>query len=132
MTADRDRSQTTGRVPVRWSVRPSWGAAVVCCVAVAAALIFVAWAKMETVQITYEIDALIDREEDLANTQRRLRAELAELRSPPALEALAPDLGLEPPEPGQVVVVTGDPEGLTAVLDTDGDDSPSEPQEDTP
>jgi cell division protein FtsL len=90
---------------------------VISCVAVAAALIFVAWAKMQTVQITYRIDELIDTEEELANDQRRLRTQLAELRSPRNLEALAPDLGLVPPEPGQVVVVTGDPEGLTAILE---------------
>ena len=116
MTAERDPSQTTSRHAVRPSPRLRWGAAVVCCVAVASALIFVAWAKMQTVQITYRIDELVDQEEDLANTQRRLRAQLAELRSPRALDALAEELGLEAPKPGQVVVVTGDPEGLTAVL----------------
>ena len=72
---------------------------------VTSALMFVAWAKMETVQITYDIDALIDEETALAEEQRRLRTELAELRSPRALEQLAPSLGLVPPEPGQVVVV---------------------------
>lgn len=133
MTAETDRSQTTSRTAIRPGLSPSWGAAVVCCVAVAASLIFVAWAKMQTVQITYRIDELIDREEDLANTQRRLRSELAELRSPRSLDALAPELGLEAPEPGQVVVVTGDPEGLTAVLGGDGDDEdPPEAQEGTP
>lgn len=135
MTADRDRSQTTSRTAVRRGVRLRWGAAVVCCVSVTAALIFVAWAKMETVQITYRIDELIDQEEELANTQRLLRAELAELRSPRALDALAPDLGLEAPKPGQVLVITGDPEGLTAVLGSDeaSDDEPlPETREGTP
>ena len=41
---------------------------------------------------------LIDREEELANEQRRLRSELASLRSPRALHALAPELGLSAPE----------------------------------
>ena len=133
MTAERDRSQTASRTAVRPGVRLRWGAAVVCCVAVAGALIFVAWAKMQTVQITYRIDELVDQEEDLANTQRRLRAELAELRSPRSLDALAPELGLEAPKPGQVIVVTGDPEGLTAVLGEvdEGAEAP-EPQEGTP
>jgi cell division protein FtsL len=75
---------------------------------------------METVQITYEIDELMDREQELAEEQRRLRSDLAELRSPQRLHERAPSLGLAPPEPGHVVVVTGDPEGLAAVLDDAG------------
>jgi hypothetical protein len=71
---------------------------------------------MQTVQHTYTIDDLIDEEETLANRQRILRSELAELRAPAALHALAPKLGLAQPKPGHVVVVTGDPEGLSAVL----------------
>lgn len=89
-------------------------------VAVASSLIFVAWAKMETVQITYQIDDLIDEEERLGNEQRRLRAELAELRAPGHLETLAPALGLAAPKAGQVVVVTEDPEGLNAALSAGG------------
>ena len=85
-------------------------------VAVAVCLIFVAWAKMDTVQITYEIGELVTRNEQLATDQRRLRAELAELRSPAHLEALAPALGLATPKSGQVVVVTEDPVALSAAL----------------
>ncbi len=107
-----------------------WGAAVVCAGAVTASLIFVAWAKMETVQITYEIDALMDREQELAEQQRRLRSELAELRSPQRLHELAPELGLAPPEPGHVVVITGDPEGLVAVLDRT-DETTTTPDQET-
>ncbi|MEE2830380.1 MAG: hypothetical protein VX498_14420 [Myxococcota bacterium] len=97
-----------------WS--SNWTIGVAAFAAVTAALIFVAWAKMQTVQYTYQIDGYIDTEEELGNRQRLLRAELAALRSPAALHALAADLGLAPPEPGHVVVVTGDPEGLNAVL----------------
>lgn len=93
-----------------------WLGAVATCVVVCVALVFVAWAKMETVQITYRIDDLIDEEERLANEQRRLRARLAALRSPAHLESLAPGLGLESPKPGQVVVVTADPDALNAML----------------
>jgi len=99
------------------SRRPlGWGGAVLTTIAVASSLIFVAWAKMETVQITYQIDDLVDEGEKLSNDQRRLRAELAELRSPSHLETLAGDLGLAAPAAGQVVVVTEDPEGLNAAL----------------
>jgi len=84
---------------------PRWAMSVTVFVLVTAALIFVAWAKMQTVQITYKIDDLIDQESWLAAEQRRLRTELAELRSPRHLETLAPELGLVPPKPGQLVVV---------------------------
>jgi cell division protein FtsL len=83
----------------------------------AASLIFVAWAKMETVQITYQIDDLVDEEERLSREQRKLRSELAALRAPSRLEALAPGLGLQPPTPGQVVIVTEDPAALASVLE---------------
>jgi len=101
--------------------RLRWGVGLACCVALATSLIFVAWAKMQTVQYTYAIDDLVDTEEDLANRQRILRSDLAAMRSPAKLHALAPSLGLAPPEPGHVVVITGDPEGLAAALIEDED-----------
>jgi cell division protein FtsL len=113
MPADRPARQPVPPPPPR---RPHWGWAVASTVAVAAGLIFVAWAKVETVQITYRIAELRTEEQDLANEQRRLRAELAELRSPPRLEALAPDLGLRKPDAGQVFVVTEDPDALKEAL----------------
>lgn len=114
-------------------LRSSWPLAVVATVAVTTALIFVAWAKMQTVQYTYRIDELIDEEEELANRQRALRSEVAALRSPAALHALAPELGLAPPEPGHVVVVTRDPEGLSAALaEDDGEEASVAPAEASP
>ncbi len=113
MPADRPARQPVPPPPRR----PRWGMAVASCVAVAGGLIFVAWAKMETVQITYAIAELRTEEQDLANEQRRLRAELAELRSPQRLEKLAPELELRKPEAGQVFVVTEDPDALEAALD---------------
>jgi hypothetical protein len=115
-----DSPRSDARSPRR--LRSSWALAILATVAVTASLIFVAWAKMQTVQHTYKIDELIDSEEELANRQRILRSELAALRSPAKLHALAPGLGLAPPKPGHVVVITGDPEGLTAAL-AEGEDS---------
>ena len=105
--------------PIATPLRSRWGAALISAVAVTASLIFVAWAKMETVQITYEIDDLIDTEQELAEEQRRLRSQLAELRSPQALHQLAPELGLAAPE------------GLAAVLDdsAEADVDPIAPEE---
>ena len=97
--------------------RSRWSAALLSCAAVAGGLIFVAWAKMETVQITYRVAELKAEEQELANDQRRLRAELAELRSPHALQALAPALGLVKPDKNQVFVVTDAPEALGEALE---------------
>jgi cell division protein FtsL len=103
----RAETRTTGRTAARPHAPPlpRLATSVTTFAVVTGALVFVAWAKMETVQLTYDIDALVDQETALAEEQRRLRAELAELRSPTALERLAPELGLVPPEPGQVVVI---------------------------
>ena len=104
---------------------PGWAPPLGIAGALTLALIFVAWAKMETVQITYRIDDLVDQEEELAEEQRRLRTELSTLRAPPNLEKLAPGLGLVPPEPGQLVVVTADPDAFaTAVASVPGGDQP--------
>jgi len=121
------RSETTrsGVVPTPRGLRSSWTVAILATIAVTASLIFVAWAKMQTVQYTYAIGALVDEEEELANRQQILLSELAALRSPAKLHALAADLGLAPPKPGHVVVITGDPDGLTAALAEGGDSSNS-------
>lgn len=123
MPADRPARQP---VPPSRPTRPRWMAALVSCALVAAGLIFVAWAKMETVQITYAIADLQAEEQDLANEQRRLRAELAELRSPGRLEELAPDLGLRKPDAGQVFVVTEDPDALEAALSSESNEPPGD------
>jgi hypothetical protein len=115
----RSENTRSGVAPSPRGLQSSWTVAILATIAVTASLIFVAWAKMQTVQYTYTIDALVDAEEDLANRQRILRSELAALRSPAKLHALAPGLGLAPPEPGHVVVITGDPEGLAAALADD-------------
>lgn len=130
----RERTQrpipahSSPRQPVPPPSRPRWGAAILSCAAVAGGLIFVAWAKMETVQMTYEVAELKAEEQELANEQRRLRAELAELRSPTRLQQMAPELGLVEPAPGQVFVVTDDPDALGEALgEVAADDGPAEP-----
>ncbi len=103
--------------------------------ALAAALIFVAWAKMETVQLTYAIGEVAAQERELDTVQRRLRAELGELRSPSALEEIAPELGLVEAKPNQIVVVTDDPEALIAALGGEPPDAPDDApdaEEDSP
>ena len=116
MSTDRTEPQRTetSRLPL-----PRWATSVTVFALVTASLVFVAWAKMDTVQITYAIDDLVDEEEQLAEEQRRLRAELANLRSPRHLETLAAALELIAPEPGQVVVIGDETTALDPLLDAE-------------
>lgn len=85
-----------------------WAKAVTLAIVSTLCLGFVAWAKMETIQLTYRIDKAMDTEDALAEEQRRLRERLAELRSPQRLGDLAQELGLGAAETGQIVVVKGE------------------------
>jgi hypothetical protein len=67
-----------------------------------AAGLFVAWAKMETTQLNYEVHQLRSQRTELQRSQRLLSAELAELRSPAYLSGKAAELHLQEPAPGVV------------------------------
>ena len=67
--------------------------------------LFVAWAKMDTTQLTYEVHQLRSEQADLQRQQQLLNSELAHLRSPSYLNARASELGLEEPPPGVVIRV---------------------------
>ncbi len=67
-----------------------------------AAGLFVAWAKMETTQLNYEVHQLRSQRAELQRSQRLLTAELAELRSPAYLSGQAAELNLAEPAPGVI------------------------------
>ena len=67
-----------------------------------AAGLFVAWAKMETTQLNYEVHQLRSQRADLQRSQRLLTAELAELRSPAYLSGQAAGFNLQEPAPGVI------------------------------
>lgn len=67
--------------------------------------LFVAWAKMETTQLTYEVHRLRAERTDLQREQRILTAEIATLRAPAHLSEKAVELGMIRPEPGTVTHV---------------------------
>ncbi len=67
--------------------------------------LFVAWAKMETIQLTYEVHQLRAERGELQRAQRILDAERAELQSPVYLTERAVELGLEEAPPGVVIRV---------------------------
>ena len=67
--------------------------------------LFVAWAKMDTTQLTYQVHTLRSEQAELQRRQRLLSSELARLHSPSYLDARASELGLEDPPPGVVIRV---------------------------
>jgi cell division protein FtsL len=67
--------------------------------------LFLAWAKMETIQLTYEVQQLRTEQRDLRRTQQILDAEVASLQSPAYLTSRAVDLGLQDAPPGVVIRV---------------------------
>lgn len=64
------------------------------------------WCNFENTQIGYDLSQLQRREIQLRETNRKLRAELAFLKSPRNLQSLATEkLGLKEPSPEQIVVI---------------------------
>ena len=64
--------------------------------------LFVAWAKMETTQLNYQVHQLRSQQSDLQREQRLLSAELATLRAPAYLSQRAGEIGLQEASPGAV------------------------------
>lgn len=64
------------------------------------------WSNFERTQIGYDLSQLKEKEIKLREVNRKLRLELATLKSPQNLERLAVrKLGLRPPTPDQIVVL---------------------------
>ncbi len=64
--------------------------------------LFVAWAKMETTQLTYEVHQLRSQQSELQREHRLLNAELASLRAPAYLSQRADEIGLQEASAGAV------------------------------
>jgi cell division protein FtsL len=64
------------------------------------------WSNFERTQIGYDLSQLKKKEMMLRETNRKLRLELAILKSPQNLESLAIEkLGLKQPSPEQIIVL---------------------------
>ncbi|PYX84029.1 MAG: cell division protein FtsL [Acidobacteria bacterium] len=62
-----------------------------------------AWQHFKAVEYGYKISELQSERDSLVEMSRALRLEEATLRSPDRIDVLAKRMGLNPPEPGQVV-----------------------------
>jgi hypothetical protein len=63
------------------------------------------WSNFEGTQIGYDVSRLKERERDLKEFQRKLRLELAYLKSPQYLEEASRQAGLRPADPEQVILI---------------------------
>jgi len=68
--------------------------------------LFFVWSRLQVVNLEYDISSLEGRLRDMQQQSQRLRLEVASLRNPERIEALAlNELGLRQPAPQQVVTV---------------------------
>lgn len=66
-------------------------------------MLFYAWQHFSAVQYGYEIETQKIQRDQLVEQNRALKLEEAGLRDPGRIDALARQMGLESPQPGQVV-----------------------------
>lgn len=87
-------------------LNPLWQR-VVAGTAMAGCLFFYAWQHFEYIQLRYQIEELQAAEAQASETNRQLHLEVATLRAPSRVDAIArTQLGLTVPVPGQIEPVT--------------------------
>jgi cell division protein FtsL len=65
-------------------------------------MMFYAWQHFSSIEYGYKIEAQKTEHERLVEVNRTLKLEAASLRDPGRIDALARQMGLESPQPGQV------------------------------
>src|SRR5271167_2208123 len=68
------------------------------------------------IEYGYKIESLRSQREDLTNMNRALRLEEASLRDPERIDLTARRLGLQPPQPGQVIRMDSAMDAATPVM----------------
>jgi len=74
-------------------------------------MMFYAWQHFSAIEYGYRIEAQKSDRDRLVEVNRRLKLEEASLRDPGRIDALARQMGLESPQPGQVVRLETDRAG---------------------
>jgi cell division protein FtsL len=81
----------------------------------AACLLFYAWQHFECIQIAYQLEQLQTERAQAAELNQQLHLEVATLRSPMRVDAIARNqMGLTVPVPGQVAPVDESSDGVVA------------------
>ena len=84
-------------------------------IGLAACLLLYAWQHFECIGLRYNIEQLGSERSQAAEFNQQLRLEIATLRSPMRVDAIARrELGLTVPAPGQVAPVEGPSEAVLA------------------
>jgi cell division protein FtsL len=82
-------------------------------------LLFYAWQHFACIQIRYQIEQLESQRTQSAELNQQLQLEVATLRSPVRVDAIArKELGLTVPVPGQMVPVDAASDGVLAQVRT--------------
>jgi hypothetical protein len=74
-------------------------------------LMFYAWQHLRAIEYGYRIEEQKSERDRLAELNQSLKSEEAGLRSPGRIAPLARQMGLDSPEPGQVVRLDGETSG---------------------
>ncbi|HZI56025.1 MAG TPA: cell division protein FtsL [Verrucomicrobiae bacterium] len=74
-------------------------------------MMFYAWQHFSSIEYGYKIEAQKTERERLTEVNRTLKLEAASLRDPGRIDALARQMGLESPQPGQVIRLNPDDVG---------------------
>jgi|SRR5215472_13931786 len=82
-----------------------------CVAALFLLMMFYAWQHFSSIEYGYRIEAQKAERDRLVEMNRTLKLEAASLRDPSRIDALARQMGLESPEPGQVIQMNPDEGG---------------------
>src|SRR6266571_3506464 len=78
-------------------------------------MMFYAWQHFSSIEYGYKIVAQRTERERLVEMNRTLKLEEASLRDPGRIDTLARQMGLESPQPGQVVHLDADEAGASVI-----------------
>jgi len=78
-------------------------------------MMFYAWQHFSSIEYGYKIEAQRSEHERLVEMNRTLKLEEASLRDPGRIDTLARQMGLESPQPGQVVHLDADEAGASVI-----------------
>jgi cell division protein FtsL len=78
-------------------------------------MMFYAWQHFSSIEYGYKIEAQRSERERLVEMNRTLKLEEASLRDPGRIDVLARRMGLESPQPGQVVHLDADEAGASVI-----------------
>ncbi len=106
---NRDRILWTGENPKILSKGIRWDLFILLVLIILMAIggaLFYVWSRIQVIQLGYEISNALKEEKELKETNKKLRVEIATLKSCSRIERYAvEELGMAKPKPEQVVII---------------------------